>query len=265
MTTSPSKISSLSSSAWLLPALLLCGAVIGFVIGGVFGHHWTVGDWPVFTGLLKLVGDVFMNLLKMLVIPLIVTSMMVGIASLGDRHRLGGTFGWTLLYYMSTTVLAVILGLCMVNLINPGVDTGLSAVAGQQALEPVTWYQALFDMVRNIFPPNLVKQAADGRILGLLVFSLVFGGLLSTMGQRGRRVLDLIDTINDALMTLVRWVVWLAPIGVIGLVADRIGQAGGGAAVALELKRLGWYTLTVVLGLAIHEVDPMLRTTTCRI
>ena len=253
MTTSPGTTSSPAASAWLLPVLLLCGAVTGFVIGGVFGHHWTAGDWPVFTGLLKLAGDVFMNLLKMLVVPLIVTSMMVGIASLGDRHRLGGTFGWTLLYYMSTTVLAVILGLVLVNLIDPGVGSGLSTAAtARENLQPVTWYQALFDMVRNIFPPNLVKQAAEGRILGLLVFSLVFGGLLSTMGQRGRRVLDLIDTVNDALMTLVRWVVWLAPIGVAGLVADRIGQAGGGAAVVLELERLGWYTLTVVTGLAVH-------------
>jgi len=241
------------ATLWLLPVLLLLGAVIGFLIGGFFGHHWTAGDWPVFTGLLKLMGDVFMNLLKMLVIPLVVASMMVGIASLEGRHKLGGTFGWTLLYYITTTVLAVITGLVMVNIINPGLDAGIATgAAARPDVQPVLWYNALFEMIRNLFPANLFQQATEGKILGLLIFSLVFGGLLSSMGERGRAVLDLVDTINDALMILVRWVVWLAPLGVIGLVSNRLGMAGGGEAVFVELKRLGWYSLTVVMGLAVH-------------
>ena len=237
---------------YLLPTLLVAGAALGFLIGGVWGEHWTAGDWPVFTGLMKLLGDLFMNLLKMVVVPLIVCSMIVGMAALGEQRRVGKTFGYTFAYYILTTFLSVALGLFLVSIIEPGMGSGVEGAAAPKVSQTVSWHQALFDMLRGLLPPNLIDAAAKGRILGLLVFSLIFGALLVRLGERGKKVIELTETVNDALMFFVRGIIWLAPVGILGLVADRVGMAGGGAMVWIELSRLATYFFTVVLGLFIH-------------
>jgi Na+/H+-dicarboxylate symporter len=89
-------------------------------------------------------------------------------------------------------------------------------------------------------------------VLGLIVMSLLFGVTLSKLGAPGRPLAQVIDVANDALLKLVGWIVWLAPAGILGLVADRLGRAGGGAAVWDDLNRLGWYALTVMIGLLVH-------------
>jgi len=239
-------------SPYILPALLTVGAVLGFTIGGIWGEHWISGDWPIFTGFLKLVGDVFMNMLKMVVLPLIVCSMIVGMASMGEQKKVGRTFGLTFAYYFLTTFLSVLLGLILVSTIQPGIGAGMEGMREAPVKEALSWYDALFNMIRGLFPSNLFEAAADGKIIGLLVFSLIFGGVVVKLGERGKQVIQLADTINEALMVLVRWIIWGAPVGVMGLVANRVGQAGGGAAVWEELARLASYFGTVLLGLSIH-------------
>jgi solute carrier family 1 (neuronal/epithelial high affinity glutamate transporter), member 1 len=237
---------------YLLPLLLLAGAAAGFAIGGLFGSHWSDPSWGFFVGFIRLLGDVFMNILKALVIPLIVCSMIVGVSAMGDLRRIGGLFGFTFGYYILTTVISVTIGLLLVNLIQPGIDAGTAAAAAPHIKETVVWYEAVFKLVSGMFPNNLAQAAADSNILGLIVFSLVFGGILTTLGEKGRRAIDFIDTLNEALLKLVRMVIWLAPIGILGLVANRIGAAGGGMAVWVELSKLVKYFLTVITGLGIH-------------
>ncbi len=241
-----------SVPAYLLPLLLILGAAGGFLVGGVWGEHWTRGDWPFLTGLLRLLGDLFMNMLKMVVVPLIVCSMIVGMAALGERRRFGKIFGFTFGYYFLTTFFAVIIGLTLVSLIQPGQGAGVEQAALPETGRALRWYDALFDMLRGLVPPNLFEAAAKGKILGLLTFSVVFGGIVSRMGEPGKRVIELADTVNRALMIFVRAIIWAAPLGIIGLVADRVGQAGGGSAVWTELARLARYFLTVLLGLGLH-------------
>jgi Na+/H+-dicarboxylate symporter len=94
--------------------------------------------------------------------------------------------------------------------------------------------------------------ATEGNVLGLIVVAIFFGGILGAQGERARPLLAVLDTLDDALMRLVRLLVWFAPLGLLCLVADRIGKAGGGGAVRVELARLGGYALTVVIGLVGH-------------
>ncbi|MBZ0273274.1 dicarboxylate/amino acid:cation symporter [bacterium] len=239
--------------AWLLPALLVAGATLGFVIGGVFGARWDDPSLAGFVGLVQLFGRVFMNVLKSLVVPLIVCSMVAGVAAVGDLRRVSGLFGFTFGYYLVTTVMAVSIGLGLVLIIRPGV-TAMESVGAAVAPDVAgkTWYEALFSLIEGLFPPNLIQAAAETNVLGLILISIVLGALLTTLGGRGRRAIELVETLNDALLILVRFVVWFAPIGIIGLVADRVGRAGGGEAVATELIRLSRYFLTVMIGLAIH-------------
>jgi len=231
---------------------MLSGATLGFVVGGVFGAQWEDPRFGFWVELIDLLGDVFMNLLKMVVVPLIVCSMVVGITSLGDLRKIRGTFGWTIAYYVMTTLLSVALGIFLVILIQPGVAASTQIEAARQMPESLTWYEALFDVVRGLFPQNLFEAAAKGQILGLIVASLLFGGILTLLGERGRKVIELFDIGNEAIMRLVRLVIWLAPVGIFGLVATKIGSAGGGEAVWHELQKLAKYALTVLLGLSIH-------------
>ncbi len=250
----PSKSS--PQSRYLLPILLLAGATAGFLTGGFFGHHWVVGDWPFFTGFLSLIGDVFMNLLKMLVVPFIVTSMILGMTSIKDSAATGSIFKKTFIYYFITTLLAVILGIVLVQTLEPGSRIDLANVVVQKTAEvqSLQWYDALFQTIRSLFPQNIFKAAVEGEILGLITFSLIFGFILNTLGSKGRQLTDLVETINDVLMIFVKGVIWFAPLGVFALVADKTGKAGGWDSVIQDLTALSYYFATVVAALAIHGI-----------
>jgi solute carrier family 1 (neuronal/epithelial high affinity glutamate transporter), member 1 len=240
---------------WLLPLLLMVGAALGFTVGGIWGSHWVAKDWPAFTGFIQLLGDIFMNLLRMLVVPFVVTSMILGMTSMQKKEKFGRIFGITFTYYMVTTILAVILGIVIVLLVNPGIRSSISHVAftGQNP-EKLMWYEALFKTIRSLFPANITKAAAEGQILGLISFSIIFGLILGKIGEKGKPLVKVIDATNDVLMIFVTGVIWLAPIGIFGLVAHKTGMAGGWSSVISDFKALGWYSFTVLMGLFIHAV-----------
>ncbi len=238
---------------YLLPALIAGGAILGFTIGGVWGERWSDPTWGFSTGFITLLGELFLNVLKAIVVPLIVCSMIAGVTGLGDFRKIGGVFGFTFGYYMLTTFISVTIGLILVTSINPGLHMSTVGVTAP-AREVGPWFEAIFDVFRGMFPSNIIKAAAETKVLGLIVFSLIFGAVLTTFGERGRKVAELIETVNDVLLKLVRLIMWFAPIGVMGLVAARLGKAGGGEAVWIELARLTKYFFTVLAGLSVHAL-----------
>ena len=252
----PNEASRSSESVWLLPGLMLLGAVLGLLLGTLVGPSWNDPDLQGFVLAVRLCGSVFLSLLKALIIPLIVTSVITGVTRMGDVRRLGRVAVVVFGYFAAVMLSAVIVGLVFVNLISPGfrgralepsgIDEALEAVAGHGTA------QAIADVITGMFPPNLVEAAAEGNVLGLIVFSLIFGIVLAVEGRRARPLAEMLEIVNEALLRLVRWVIWLAPLGIFGLVADRLGSAGGGEAVWGELRRLGWYALTVVISLLFH-------------
>lgn len=263
---------------------LLLGIVVGIVAGVLLG-----GWLPDVARRFELLGEVFLNLLMMLVIPLVVLSMVVGISGLGDIRRLG-SMGWrTVVYYLGTTCIAVILGLVCVNLVQPGVGVSpqkevAAASASPQDTDdegegtasqpdrakpdkrgpPLPTETDAIAVVRQIVlgdpetgrqglvPRNPVAAMANFEILPLILFSLLLGAALSTMGERARSTLQVFETLNAAVMRLVHWVMRVAPIGIFGLVAARIGEAGGFAGFGPQLLALGKYAGTVALGLGLH-------------
>jgi len=223
---------------------LLIGILIGVVLGMILG-----GWAPGFGARLKPLGDLFLNALMMIVIPLIISSMIVGVTGLGDIRELG-RMGWqTLVYYLITTSISVVIGITMVNLIKPGV--GLS-ISPPEALKHGEY--SIGQLISELVPRNVFKAMVDMRVLPLIVFSLLFGGVLSTIGERGRVVIQLFEGINEALMKLVNLIMYFAPFGVLGLIASRIGNAGGWSGFWPELQRVLSYSMTVLLGLFIHGV-----------
>ncbi|MBN1827128.1 MAG: dicarboxylate/amino acid:cation symporter [Candidatus Eisenbacteria bacterium] len=221
---------------------ILAGVVLGALSGWVFGERMTAVDW---------IGGFFLDALKMMVVPLVVSSMIVGITGLGDVRRLGRTGATAILYYVATTGLAVLLGIILVNIIHPG---SAFEWAGGAMPDAVLGKETtgIIDVFRSLVTPNLIRAAADTQILPLIVFSLLFGAVLTTIGEKGRPVIRFFDGVNEAILKIVLLVLFIAPVGVFALVASRLGQAGGGGAFVAEVSKIGLYALTVIVGLFLH-------------
>ncbi|MFH1680724.1 MAG: dicarboxylate/amino acid:cation symporter [Candidatus Eisenbacteria bacterium] len=227
-------------------AFILYGILVGVVLGGIAG--WVLGERMTAVGW---IGSFFLDALRMIVVPLVVSSMIVGISGLGDVRRLGRTGTVTILYYLATTGLAVLLGILLVNLIRPGV--GFEWL-GAEVPDIVKGKEktGFTDIIRSLVTPNLVDSAARTDILPIIVFSLLFGGVLTTIGEKGRVVIRFFDGVNEAILKIVFLILLIAPVGVFALVASRLGQAGGGAAFFAEIQRIGLYAATVLTGLLVH-------------
>lgn len=202
-------------------------------------------------------GSLFLNALKMLIVPLIVTSIVAGVSGTSAVEGLGRLGGKTLLYYLTTTLLAVLVGLTLVNLVQPGVLDGEPA-ARQLGLDPGTGAALASVADRNagdlvqiflrMVPPNIVAAAAQGEMLGLIVFSLLFGYFIT------RLPIELAGTqrhfwegASQAMLGMTGLIMRFAPVGVFGLVAKVVATSG------LESFRpLAGFFFTVLAGLAIH-------------
>ena len=216
---------------------------MGGLCGWVFGKEMLIVDW---------IGEMFLNTLKMLVIPLIVSSMIVGITGLGDIRKVGKAGTITLVYFLSTSGIAVIAGIIVVNIMQPGLGVELTTdipekVAGKESI-------GITDILESFVTPNLFESMAKMEILPIIMFSLVFGGVLTTLGEKGKLVISVFDGINIAIMKIVHLVMYFAPLGVFALVSSKLGAAGGGDLFLAELLKIGKFAVTVILGLMIHAL-----------
>ncbi|MBN1419349.1 MAG: dicarboxylate/amino acid:cation symporter [Planctomycetes bacterium] len=233
---------------------MVAAIVLGIASGAILGPSMSAVKW---------LGEFFLACLKLLVMPLVITSMVVGIGGLGDVRRMGRIGGITIAYYLTTTGLAVILGIVLVNIIQPGAgvaprEMGIPKGAAAAAAGDVTAWDLLLSLVAwrdpatGAYDANLFRSLAEMNILPIIIVSLIFGAILTTLGDRGRRLIYAFDTINQAIMKMVHLVLFIAPIGIFGLLAARFGEAGGWSGFSSEVSRIGGYTLTVIVGLAIH-------------
>ncbi len=208
-------------------------------------------------------GEIFLRLLTMMVVPLVVASVMSGIIGLGDVRKLGRPGALAVLYYLTTTVMAVLVGLVLVNLIQPGVGTvdqaTLSAMAAEGLGVAAAQEQASLDTIlRNLllmlFTDNLFASAANTNLLPLIVFSVIFAGMLTTMGSRVTAISQMIVQVNDALLAFILLLMRLAPIGIFCLVTARFGEAQAEGNLMGVLQQTGAYFSTVLAGLALHAL-----------
>ena len=237
-----------TSSHFLLIGMLT-GIVGGIFLGGLFPS----------VGLeLQFIGELFLQGLFALVVPLVVSSMVVGITCLGDIRKLGPLGIRTVIFFMTTTGLAVLLGLILVILIHPGVPMETSQMEASPHMidrvqdKPETLWDLFKNILTNLVPKNLFAAMAETQILPLIVFSLVFGGVLTTIGDKGLPVIRVFEGINEAMMAIVHLLMWIAPVGIGALIAGRLGEAGGFTGFWPQLASLGWYVITVLGALALH-------------
>ena len=202
---------------------------------------------------IKIVGDLFIRLLKVIIIPLILASMVAGIVSLGDMRKLGRIGLKTFIYYMATTTLAIGVGLILVNLVKPGVGVNIVAdtvtdLSGRET-------PSIVSIITDILPENLFDAMAKDRVLSIIFFSILLGVAISSIGEKGKPLAILFDAFNTVMMKITGWIMRLAPLGIFALMAYTIGTMG-----LSVLRSLFLYMMTVILGLTIHAlvILPML-------
>jgi Na+/H+-dicarboxylate symporter len=191
-------------------------------------------------------GKVFVNLLKMIIVPLVITSIIHGVASVGGAG-LGRLFTKTMGYYLLSSLLAVLVGLFFVNLIQPGVGADLTGAQSAE-LPQLETPSSVGDLLIRMVPTNAVGSAASGDMLGVIFFAILFGAAIAGLPERPRATLvGFFEAAFAAMMRLTGWIIRLAPLGVFGLITRVVGTTGFDA-----FRALGLYMLTIAAGLTVH-------------
>jgi Na+/H+-dicarboxylate symporter len=236
---------------------ILIALALAVIVGLLVGEHGAIFGVSL-VAVFDFVGSLFLNALKMLIVPLIVSSIIIGIAGIGTSDSLGRLGGKTIGYYAMTSLLAIVVGLLMVNLIQPGVvDGSAEEVFGLHA-DPAQ-LQAQFadkggdDIVAvflRMIPTNVVQAASEGQMLGLIFFSLLYGFFMTRIAnQYAEAQYNFWDGMFEIMMRITDLIMKFAPIGVFALVAETVAQTGLDAFVPLAK-----FFFTVVAALAIHFV-----------
>jgi Na+/H+-dicarboxylate symporter len=242
--------------------------IIGLILGVLFGIVAATNQWGQFTAdWIAPFGTIFVNLLKLIAVPLIMASLITGVASLADISKLSRMGGKTIAIYLMTTVVAICIGLILVNTLKPGDSLPDDVVASLQSnyQQQVEQREGVVQLVRergplqpivDIVPENIIGAAGNNRnMLQVVFFALLVGvALIMVQNERTRVVLSFFQGLNDVVIKIVDIIMLMAPIGVFALIAGTITSIAGDdlASVLQLLRALGFYVLVVLAGLLLH-------------
>ncbi len=213
-----------------LPAWIIIGMLAGIAVGFIFmkiGGTFT-------TDYLKPFGTIYINLLKFMVVPVVLFSIMSGVISLNDLKKVGSVGIKTFIYYICTTALAVVIGLVVVNCFKgffPVLDSSVTSGLKYEATEA----PKIMDVIVNIFPDNLLKPMVDTNMLPVIVIAIFFGAGVLAAGEKGKMIANIVDSMNEVVMKVLMMIIKLTPIGVFCLMADVVAVNGAKVVGSLAL------------------------------
>jgi len=211
------------SLAWQI----LAGLVLGIIVGAVFYGNPGVEKY------LQPLGTIFLNMIKMIVVPIIVSTLIIGVAGTGNIKQLGKLGGKTLLYFEIVTTIAIVVGLLSANLFHPGEGIDMSSLTKtsiDQYVHTTEEVQSsshgILDIIVNIVPKNVVSAMAAGDMLAIIFFSVIFGLGVAAIGDKGKPVLAFFEGVADAMFWVTNFVMRFAPLGVFGLIGVTVSKFG---------------------------------------
>lgn len=240
-----------------LPAWIIIGMLAGIAVGFIFlkiGGTFT-------TDYLKPFGTIYINLLKFMVVPVVLFSIMSGVISLNDLKKVGSVGIKTFIYYICTTALAVVIGLVVVNCFKgffPVLDSSVTSGLKYEATEA----PKIMDVIVNIFPDNLLKPMVDTNMLPVIVIAIFFGAGVLAAGEKGKMIANIVDSMNEVVMKVLMMIIKLTPIGVFCLMADVVAVNGakvvGSLALIVGVAYIGYILhLVIVYSLSIKFLAGM--------
>lgn len=222
---------------------ILFGLILGIIVGAIFFGNPTVESY------LKPLGDIFIRLIKMIVVPIVVSSLIVGVAGVGDIKRLGKLGGKTILYFEIVTTIAIVFGLIVANILKPGAGVNMSDLAKTdinkyvEATEKMTSH-SFVDTFVNIVPRNVFESIVAGDMLAIIFFSVFLGLGIAAVGEKGKPVLSFFQGLSESMFWVTNQIMKFAPLGVFGLIGVTVSKFGVGS-----LIPLGKLVLAVYLGM----------------
>ncbi len=222
---------------------LFLGALTGMILHVFFFNAFD----SINTYLFVPVGTIFLNLIKMLVVPIVFCSIALGVAGLGDMKKLGRIGGKSLFFFLSTTALAITLAIILASIIQPGTIGNFDI--SSQTFDGVSEAPSFVDTLVNIIPTNPLQAMVGGEMLQVIFFAALVGIALAALKEKIQRTTHILEEANKILMYLVTLIMYTAPFGTFALLASAIGQQGFSA-----MKAMALYMITVVLALILHVV-----------
>ncbi|MGG3470215.1 cation:dicarboxylase symporter family transporter [Neobacillus pocheonensis] len=204
---------------------IFIGLVLGIAVGGIFFGNPHVAEY------LQPIGTIFIRLIKMIVIPIVISSLIVGVAGVGDMKSLGKLGGKTILYFEIITTIAILVGLLAANLIQPGTGVDRSHLSKADIYAYVTTAKtteshSMVDTFVNIVPTNIIQSLANGDMLAIIFFSVMFGLGIAAIGEKGKPVLQFFKGTAEAMFYVTNQIMKLAPLGVFALIGVTVSTFG---------------------------------------
>ncbi|MBL7137993.1 MAG: dicarboxylate/amino acid:cation symporter [Bacteroidales bacterium] len=218
---------------------ILVALILGILYGAFLGEYTGYVDW---------MGDLFLRALKMIIIPLILSSIISGVTNIGTAENLGRLGLKTIVYYLSTSTMAIVTGLLFVNLLQPGVgaDLGFSKEVEELGIMQQSFGQILI----NIIPTNIFESFTQASMLSIIFFAILFGFFINMTSEKSRTFLTtFFDSTFEVMMKITMFIIHFAPFGVFGIVAYQVSQS---ESISVLAQSMGLYMLTVLLGLSVH-------------
>ena len=232
-----------------LTSKILIGLLLGFVFGLILKQipEGFIKNTLLLDGILKVIGNGFTSAIKMMVVPLVFVSLVCGTSSMGDVKKLGRIGGKTMLFYLGTTAIAIIISLVLGSTLKPGVGLDMSGIVSSEVA--IGESKSLVDIILNIIPTNPIASLANGEMLQVIFFAMLLGIAMSVVGKKAEPVRGIFESANEICMKMVNIIMLFAPYGVFALVCNTFATVGTDAVFAL-MK----YVLIVLLGLLIHVI-----------
>jgi proton glutamate symport protein len=205
---------------------ILIGLIAGVAVGAAY-----YGD-PTIEGYLKPLGDMFIRLIKMIVVPIVISSLIVGIAGVGDAKKLGKIGGKTILFFEGVTTIAIVMGLIIANVVKPGIgienigSLAKTNIASYVDTAESAGHHSFADTFVNVVPTNVFDVLAKGDMLAIIFFSVMFGLGLASIGEKGKPVLKLCEGVMETMFWVTNQVMKFAPFGVFALIGSTVAKFG---------------------------------------
>ena len=226
--------------------IIIC-MILGTISGIFFNQLGNYENNAVYTVIL-LLGDIFIRLLKMVIVPLIFTSIIMGISSIKDQSKIGRLGFKTLIYYVCTSLMAILIGLTLANVIQPGIGAAPIDQVGAFDTTKLSSTSSILDILKRMIPLNPISALASGDILGIIFFAIFFGIMMNFVDSKyNSSVKGLIESIYHIIMKMTQLVIKCAPIGVFGLMTKTVSNTG-----LSIFRELGLYAFTIACGLSLH-------------
>ena len=204
---------------------ILLGLILGIIVGAVFYGN------PVVVSYLQPIGDIFIRLIKMIVVPIVFSSLVIGVAGVGDIKQVGKIGGKTILYFEMVTTVAIIVGLLVANLVHPGTGVNIQELSTVNIEKYVSTAETVskhgfMDTFINIVPTNIFDSLAKGDLLAIIFFAVMFGLGVAAIGDKGKPVLAICQGVADAMFWVTNQIMKVAPFGVFGLIGVTVSKFG---------------------------------------